>query len=140
MSSTRYRMSRAAGSWVPAFACQGADQEVLPAFAVDEVLRRVTRDRIALVCVVPTLVGPLEEAPLPGEHDVSMVSAIVYGGSPIVRADLAAAVEALPVPFHDLRVVDDNAPSRWPATLFAHCYKNLQRRAVEHVSNGHPQS
>jgi acyl-CoA synthetase (AMP-forming)/AMP-acid ligase II len=78
-------LSHAAGHLVPAFACQGADQELLPAFAVDEVLRRVARDRVALVSAVPTVVGPLARAALGGGHDVSSVSAIVYGGSPIAR-------------------------------------------------------
>jgi acyl-CoA synthetase (AMP-forming)/AMP-acid ligase II len=89
-------LSHAAGHLVAAFACQGADQELLPAFAVDVVLRRLTRHRIALVSAVPTVVGPLARAALTEGEDVSTLSAIVYGGSPIAHADLAAAVEAFP--------------------------------------------
>jgi acyl-CoA synthetase (AMP-forming)/AMP-acid ligase II len=89
-------LSHAAGQFVPAFACQGADQELLPAFVVDEVLKRVAEDRVALVTAVPTVVGPLAGAALSGKHDVSSLTAIIYGGSPIARADLATAVEAFP--------------------------------------------
>ncbi|MGI5132340.1 class I adenylate-forming enzyme family protein [Pseudonocardia sp. CA-107938] len=107
-------LSHAAGHLVPAFACHGADQEVLPAFVVDDVLQRLMRDRVSVVTAVPTVVGPLARAALAGGHDVSALSAIVYGGSPIGRADLAVAVEAFP---HALHQVYAQSESLLPATV-----------------------
>ncbi|GAA5040530.1 acyl-CoA synthetase (AMP-forming)/AMP-acid ligase II [Thermocatellispora tengchongensis] len=89
-------LSHAAGHLLPAFACQGADQEVTPSFVVEEVLHRMVRDRVTLLSAVPTVIGPLARAALAAGHDVPSPSAIVYGGSPIGRADLATAVRAFP--------------------------------------------
>ncbi|ROS44393.1 class I adenylate-forming enzyme family protein [Amycolatopsis thermoflava] len=107
-------LSHAAGHLVPAFACHGADQEVLPGFVVDEVLRRIVRDRVSVVSAVPTVVGPLARAALAGGHDVSALSAIVYGGSPIGQSDLATAVEAFP---HALYQVYAQSESLLPVTV-----------------------
>jgi acyl-CoA synthetase (AMP-forming)/AMP-acid ligase II len=74
----------------------GGTHVVLPRFEPAAVLDAIERHRVTTVPVVPTMLQQLIDHPDIGDHDLSSVRAIFYGGSPITEAVLRRAMCTFP--------------------------------------------
>jgi long-chain acyl-CoA synthetase len=70
----------------------GATSVVLPAFAGWKVLQAITRHRVTRACLVPAMLQVCRSEPDCARTDFASLRTIVYGGSPIPRANLEAAM------------------------------------------------
>lgn len=70
----------------------GATNVVLPMFAGWRVLRAIAEHRVTRTCLVPAMLQVCLSEPECARTDLSSLRTIVYGGSPIPRANLAAAM------------------------------------------------
>jgi acyl-CoA synthetase (AMP-forming)/AMP-acid ligase II len=74
----------------------GAVQVILPSFEPRAALAAIAAHRITDAAFVPTMVQVLLDHPDIGEYDLTSVSRLFYGGSPMSPAVLERAVKALP--------------------------------------------
>lgn len=74
----------------------GASCEIMDRFDPAEVLATITRERVSYAVLVPVMIRALIDHPAITEHDISCLSRITYGGSPIGERDLRRALEHLP--------------------------------------------
>ncbi|MCC6474396.1 MAG: AMP-binding protein, partial [Burkholderiales bacterium] len=72
---------------------------VLRRFTPKDVLAAIERHRIAHMCVVPTMITALCEAPEVAAHDLGSLELVVYGGSPIAPSVLKRAAQLLKCDF-----------------------------------------
>jgi long-chain acyl-CoA synthetase len=74
----------------------GATHVVLPGFEVGATLRAIEQHRVTSLILVPTMIGMVCEALRTQPADVTSVSRLTYGASPISAAVLERAMEAFP--------------------------------------------
>jgi long-chain acyl-CoA synthetase len=72
----------------------GAANVVVPTFAGWRVLAAIARHRVTKACLVPAMLQVCLSEPDLARTDVSSLHTIVYGGSPIPRPNLEAAMRA----------------------------------------------
>jgi len=77
-------------------AVSGRTQVILPAFDPLTVLEVVDRDRVGALRLIPVMLQMLIDHPRFDEFDLSCVSSVGYGGSPIAPALLERATEKFP--------------------------------------------
>jgi acyl-CoA synthetase (AMP-forming)/AMP-acid ligase II len=75
----------ASGTFVLPFWIRGAASSVLTGFAPQEYLATIAAHRVTHVNLVPTMLGALLQSPGAEDADVSSLSTIVYGASPMPR-------------------------------------------------------
>lgn len=66
----------------------------LPKFEVGDVLAKIERDRINFVALVPTMLKRMVEHERFADFDLSSLTKVFYGGSPLLEQDLNRALEA----------------------------------------------
>ena len=72
---------------------------ILKRFQPTAVFEAIERYRIAHMCLVPTMITALCNAPDIGNYDLGSLRLIIYGGSPIAPTVLKRAMAALPCGF-----------------------------------------
>jgi acyl-CoA synthetase (AMP-forming)/AMP-acid ligase II len=78
-----------------AYFFRGASQIALGRFDAEELLAAVEQHRATVLPLVPTMINLLLPAIERGDHDVSSVHTVLYGGSSIAPERLARAIKAL---------------------------------------------
>jgi acyl-CoA synthetase (AMP-forming)/AMP-acid ligase II len=74
----------------------GGGHVMVPAFEPIAVMAAIERHRVTNVILIPTMVQRLVDHPQLGEHDLSSLRVVGYGGSPITQGVLERAMSALP--------------------------------------------
>ncbi|SDQ97452.1 long-chain acyl-CoA synthetase [Rhizobiales bacterium GAS113] len=74
----------------------GGSNVIIKAFSSEAVMEAVERDKVTEVLLVPTMIQMLVDHPALKAHDLSSLSRIVYGASPISEAVLDRAMAGLP--------------------------------------------
>jgi acyl-CoA synthetase (AMP-forming)/AMP-acid ligase II len=77
-------------------AMAGATHVMLPTFNPPQVAETIERERITGVVLVPTMLQMLADAPTTTNHDLSSLSLLLYGGSPIAEAVVDRALRVMP--------------------------------------------
>ncbi len=85
-------LSHFSGYVEPTYSARGALHVVEAPFQPEAVIAAIERHRITAMPLVPTMLNMLLPAAEAGQHDVSSMRAIVYGGSGIAPDRLARAV------------------------------------------------
>lgn len=79
-----------------ALSLAGATHVTTPMFHPEAVAAIIEKERITGTVLVPTMIQMLIDAPRAGEHDLSSLSFLLYGGSPISEALLDRTLALLP--------------------------------------------
>jgi long-chain acyl-CoA synthetase len=74
----------------------GATQTMVPSFQADEVLQAIERHRVTCSVLVPTHIDLLASSPQAEDYDLSSVTCLAFGGSPMPEAVARRALEAFP--------------------------------------------
>jgi acyl-CoA synthetase (AMP-forming)/AMP-acid ligase II len=77
-------------------AMAGATHVMLPMFHPQQVAETIERERVTGALLVPTMVQMLADAPTTAQHDLSSLSFLLYGGSPIAEAVVDRAMRVMP--------------------------------------------
>jgi long-chain acyl-CoA synthetase len=77
-------------------AMAGATHVVLPMFNPQQVAETIERERVTGAVLVPTMVQMLADAPTTTNYDLSSLSLLLYGGSPIAEAVVDRAMKIMP--------------------------------------------
>ena len=97
---------------------------VIPKFDTADVLRVIGQERVTITLLVPTMLGMLLSEFNPAIHDLSSLTTIVYGASPMPTSLIEQALKLMPsVGFIQAYGMTELAPSATvlePETPFAH--------------------
>jgi acyl-CoA synthetase (AMP-forming)/AMP-acid ligase II len=74
----------------------GGSHVILPGFDPATVLATIASRRVTDVLLVPTMIQILVDHPQVTEHDLTSLTSVVYGASPITQAVLERAMKAFP--------------------------------------------
>jgi long-chain acyl-CoA synthetase len=88
-------LSHGAGFLALTAVARGAESVVLPRFEAAAALRAIEAHRVTATWMVPTQIRLILDEPTLAERDLSSLTHLVYGGSPIHLEDLTEAVERL---------------------------------------------
>lgn len=77
-------------------AMAGGTHVMLPMFSPQQVAETIERERVTGALLVPTMVQMLADAPTTADHDLSSLSLLLYGGSPIAEAVVDRALRVMP--------------------------------------------
>ena len=79
-----------------ALAMAGGTHVMLPMFNPKQVAEIIEREKITGAVLVPTMVQMLADAPTTKDHDLSSLSLLLYGGSPIAETVVDRALQVMP--------------------------------------------
>ncbi|MET9328109.1 AMP-binding protein [Tsukamurella sp. NPDC003166] len=88
-------LTHLSGYAMTAYFLRGAKQYAVEQFEPESYLATVARLRATVLPLVPTMINMLLPAIEKGDHDLSTVHTVIYGGSPIAPDRLARAIESL---------------------------------------------
>ena len=74
----------------------GGSHVILPAFDPPAVLAAIEAHQVTEALLVPTMIQALVDHPQVTEHDLTSLTSVVYGASPITQAVLERAMKAFP--------------------------------------------
>ena len=74
----------------------GASQVTIPKFSPQSFCETVERERVSHTVLVPTMINLLAQFPDAGKHDLSSLSVLAYGGSPMAPELIQRTRELLP--------------------------------------------
>ncbi|MBN8937872.1 MAG: long-chain fatty acid--CoA ligase [Rhizobiales bacterium] len=84
------------GAAMFALLLSGGSNVIIKAFSPEAVMAAIQRDKVTEVLLVPTMIQMLVDHPALKTHDISSLTRVVYGASPISEAVLDRAMAALP--------------------------------------------
>jgi acyl-CoA synthetase (AMP-forming)/AMP-acid ligase II len=74
----------------------GGTHVIIPAFEPTAVMAAIETHRVTDVLLIPTMIQMVVDHPALGDHDLSSLRHLTYGGSPISQGVLDRAMKALP--------------------------------------------
>lgn len=74
----------------------GGTHIILPGFDAEKVMASIEKEKVTDTLLVPTMIQMIVQHPRLGQYDLSSLSTLVYGGSPIAETLLDAAMRAFP--------------------------------------------
>jgi len=83
------------GAAVFSHTARGATQAFIPRFDPKQVLETISRERVSLILLVPTMINFLLQQPDLDSHDLSSLRHVTYGASPIAPDLLRRAMKVL---------------------------------------------
>jgi long-chain acyl-CoA synthetase len=86
-------LSHGAGFFVLPYFIKGATNVLIPEFKPSIVFETIQREKVTVLKLVPSMLYQLIEAPEKTQYDLSSLTSIIYGGSPIVIPRLVEAIK-----------------------------------------------